>query len=396
MAFWKNISSHFPFVVTENRQDKNTLLVSRRDVPIAERGNIETVEPWVKANLERARIILTVLRTARNPTIQFINNLFLDIQRSGGKAHVIGQILEEDEVFGQKYDVVQFADEAIANQIANCDRAAPTAIAEALKPKYNFTDPIVMYWDASGRHTVPIIGDSRMEKYKPEHTVVMDPYYNFPMPYTMKYASQPIQLPRKGEAGFEDVEIWNAGESFDRNRITRRTTIRPVTDEQAVSWLSQVRWPAAYGPTLVQTWVKNEKLETGKMPNRWQHLFGTTNPSIRFDCGDGQGATAYNDFPIHFVKQRTDGFQKIGKMYPEHAGQRRNRDEEDSNEVEQELHVGRLRNRMLDVEPANKSRRSGRGENASSSGTRRSVRIQGKQRRLEIEDSNDNTVTIKK
>jgi len=320
VSYWTRIPAHFPFSVQENPADKRTLRVLEREAatsggPSTQRKKIERVPNFVKENLDKAHAILARLRTGPKPKIEYITNIFSEVQRSSGRAHVVGQILIEDEVPGQRYDIGQFAAEAQASRHANCDRASALAAREAQQAAYGIKDPVVLYWTDGQDHNTVFIGDPRMRKYGEANTVVLDAHPVFPMAHTKKFARYEATIPREGEEGSDEVEIWNVKKSSAGIRHPD-STVPPVSSAQITEWLRQVGWPSRPGQSVVRHWYDNEILETGHPPRRWEHLFSSREPSMRYDGGNDT-PSAYNAFPAAFVEQRVKAFLEIEETFPE-------------------------------------------------------------------------------
>ncbi|HVK93608.1 MAG TPA: hypothetical protein VM571_02660, partial [Noviherbaspirillum sp.] len=339
MSLW-DLPSSFRFAVRDTQQKDIVEVFKASNGRLQNSGRKVEVAPFAKENMDKIAQIIAQLRTKGRPAIEYITNQFVDIHRSSGKSHVVGAILTNEETLHDRFDLDMAAKQGLANKMANCDRA--NAASNRMMSLFDIKDPVLYYWTTEDDHNTCLVGDPRMPKYGEKNTVVVDSYPVFPMPHTLAEASFQVRIPREGEEGHADLEIWhprdNAASRFDASDLPA-----PISDQQQRAWLEERGWPTDFGADVVKAWHDTELRETGEVPDRWEYLFSCKDPSVRYHTGH-RDYTSHNKFPLEFVRQRTEAFLQLHKAYPE-----------DSESQSLELELARASRRRVLYEPQNAS-----------------------------------------
>jgi hypothetical protein len=298
----------FPYSVRDT-SDLNLVKVSTgklRD------GKTVDVQPFTRENLDAVATMIAQLRFGPEPAVDYITNQFVDIHRSSGRSHVVGQILTEPETLGQQFKLGVAAAEAQVNKMGNCDRVNALGYRR-LQPVFGRRHPVLYHWTVANNHNTVLVGDPRMRKYGERNTVVADGHTVFPMPHTLDQAAYRVQIPAEGEEHHEDLEnSWLACDD------EMGTSVLPeaISDQRQQQWLKDKRWPKAFGAAVVRKWHASEIRETGAAPDRWQYLFSCKDPSTSYRTPGG-GVKSYNRLPLEYVQERNRAFLQIHGEFPQ-------------------------------------------------------------------------------
>lgn len=115
--FW-NLPPSFRYAV-QNTPNPNIVKVYNGQ---GRGGETVHVEPFTRENLDIVQAMLKEVRLSENPVIKYMTNQAVDIERSGARSHVLGQILSKEEALHQHFELGPAAAEAQVNGMGNCDR----------------------------------------------------------------------------------------------------------------------------------------------------------------------------------------------------------------------------------------------------------------------------------